>query len=116
MKYNLSALKTNSHVKINVNKMLQLHDLIQNWNEIKDIDEERLHTLVHEAINCDPFLYKKLDDTWQEIYKFLDAQVVLAHRVFFEGFTEDDFEYHRLAAHLCKLHDFLTAQLVPFAV
>lgn len=115
MKYNLSALKTNSHVKINVNKMLQLHDMIQDWNELRDIDEERLHTLVHEVMYCNPVLYEELNDTWQEIYKFLGAQAVLAHRVFFENRDEDDLEHHHLAAVLCQLNEALTAKLVPFA-
>lgn len=115
MKYNLNNLKTNSYVKNNINKMLQIHDLIEDWNEIKDIDETELHRSVHEVMTCSPFLGNQLGDDLKEIYKFLGAQAVLAHRVFFEDHDEE-LEYHRLAAILCQLHDHLTAELLPFAI
>ncbi len=115
MKYNLNNLKTNSYVKTNLDKMLRLHDLIEDWNEIKDIDETELHRSVHEVMTCSPFLGNQLEGDLKEIYKYLGAQAVLAHRVFFEAHDEE-LQYHRLAAILCQLHDHLTAELLPFAI
>lgn len=116
MKYNLNDLKTNSHVKINIDKMLQVHDLVQDWNELKNIDEGKLHQSIHKVMYCNPFLSEQLDDEWQEIYKFLGAQAVLAHHTFFEDHDEGELEYHRLAALLCQLHEALIAKLAPFVI
>lgn len=116
MKYNLNDLKTNIHVKINLDKMLRLHDLIEDWNEIKDIDETELHQSIHEVMTCNPFLSERLEGDLKEVYKLLGAQAVLAHRVFFENHDEDDLEYHHLAATLCQLHDHLAKCLAPFIV
>lgn len=115
MKYNLNDLKTNSHVKTNLDKMLRLHDLIEDWNEIKNIDETELHRSVHEVMTCSPFLGNQLGGDLKEIYKFLGAQAVLAHRVFFEDHDEE-LEYHHLAALLCQLHEALTAKLEPLFI
>ena len=113
MKYNI---KTNSHVKINLDKMFRLHDLVEDWNEIKDVDETELHQSIHEVMACNPFLSEQLEDDLNDIYKFLGAHAIWAHRVFFEDHDENDLEYHHLAATLCQLHEALVAKLAPFAI
>ena len=85
-------------------------------NEIQDVDETELHQSIHEVMACNPFLSEQLEDDLKEIYKFLGAQAILAHRVFFEDHDENDLEYHHLAATLCQLHEALVAKLAPFAI